>query len=194
MPGIARSKRAFTLIELLIVIAIIAILALIAVPNFLEAQTRAKVTRLKADFRTILTAMQAYAVDYGTYPDDELGRNRVADFGPFTLLTTPVAYLSSVPTNPFFDVIDTNKGKVAGSYAYWAPRAGNLTAGGTVGNGVFFHVTSVGPNQKSDLGGKQMQVPDVAERNAIFINRLYNPTNGTLSYGDMHFCNLGISE
>jgi prepilin-type N-terminal cleavage/methylation domain-containing protein len=38
-----RARRAFTLIELLIVIAIVAILSSVAVVSFLEAQTRAKV-------------------------------------------------------------------------------------------------------------------------------------------------------
>ncbi len=59
---------AFTLIELLIVVAIIAILAAIAVPNFLEAQTRAKVARVKADMRTIATAVETYHIDYDAYP------------------------------------------------------------------------------------------------------------------------------
>ena len=61
-------RKGFTLIELLIVIAIIAILAAIAVPNFLEAQTRAKVSRVKADQRSLATGLEAYYVDNNNYP------------------------------------------------------------------------------------------------------------------------------
>jgi len=62
-------KKGFTLIELLIVIAIIAILAAIAVPNFLEAQVRAKVARVRADQRSLATGLEAYYVDNNNYPD-----------------------------------------------------------------------------------------------------------------------------
>jgi prepilin-type N-terminal cleavage/methylation domain-containing protein len=62
-------KKAFTLIELLIVVAIIAILAAIAIPNFLEAQTRSKVARTKADMRSLKLSLEAYRVDNNTYPE-----------------------------------------------------------------------------------------------------------------------------
>ena len=55
--------RAFTLIELLIVVAIIAILAAIAVPNFLAAQTRGKLARMQADLSSLSLAIEAYRVD-----------------------------------------------------------------------------------------------------------------------------------
>ena len=84
--------RAFTLIELLIVVAIIAILALIAVPNFLEAQVRAKAARVKTDLRGIAVAVEAYAVDVGDYP-----RNWMWGYGTLPPdLTTPVSYLTSL--------------------------------------------------------------------------------------------------
>ncbi|MEQ8819926.1 MAG: prepilin-type N-terminal cleavage/methylation domain-containing protein [Sumerlaeia bacterium] len=90
-------SSAFTLIELLIVVAIIAILAAIAVPNFIEAQTRSKVSRVRSDMRTIATALESYRVDLNDYPTgfgltvDPADRWR---FGLW-LLSTPIAYLSS---------------------------------------------------------------------------------------------------
>ena len=47
------SQRAFTLIKLLIVGEIIAILAAIALPDFLEAQARSKISRSMTDMRSI---------------------------------------------------------------------------------------------------------------------------------------------
>jgi len=89
--------RAFTLIELLIVVAIIAILALIAVPNFLEAQVRAKVSRARTDMRSLVVAIEAYGVDWNAYPAS-LGWSPHRELGP---LTTPVSYITSLPRDPF---------------------------------------------------------------------------------------------
>jgi len=68
MPKPTIRRHAFTLLDRLIVVAIIAILAAIAVPNFLEAQTRAKVSRVQSDLRSVATALEAYRIDSNRYP------------------------------------------------------------------------------------------------------------------------------
>ncbi|MCB9767158.1 MAG: prepilin-type N-terminal cleavage/methylation domain-containing protein [Candidatus Omnitrophica bacterium] len=60
-----RLGRGFTLIELLIVIAIILILIAIALPNFLEAQERARVARAAGHLRTMETAVFSFITQYG---------------------------------------------------------------------------------------------------------------------------------
>jgi len=105
------SRRAFTLIELLIVVAIIAILAAIAVPNFLEAQTRAKVSRFMSDLRSGAVALEAYVVDHNKYPPaDAETLNEVLTTNPPSgapegyvprRITTPVAYIASLPLDIF---------------------------------------------------------------------------------------------
>ena len=110
MPPFVRLRAAFTLIELLIVVAIIAILAAIAVPNFLEAQTRAKVSRAKADMRTITTGLETYHIDHGQYPWSNLYSWALSfgatanNFKPtLERLTTPISYLTGGSTfrDPF---------------------------------------------------------------------------------------------
>jgi len=102
--------KGFTLIELLIVVAIIAILAAIAVPNFLEAQTRSKVSRVRSDLRTMATAVETYAVDWGKHPVDYVlepltapgyGNLTAESFFP-SRLSTPVAYVTNARPGDVF--------------------------------------------------------------------------------------------
>ena len=78
-----KSPGGFTLIELLIVIAIILILISIALPNFLEAQTRAKTAKSYSEMRSLASAVEAFRSERGVllvdFWDAEVpdGMNRV---------------------------------------------------------------------------------------------------------------------
>lgn len=150
-------RRGFTLIELLIVVAIIAILAAIAVPNFLEAQTRAKVSRVKADQRSIVTGIESYRVDHNKYPPGSDNPNnypqQIGDFlgtlktgfysfqtrtaagqavgRDFAGITTPIAYMTTIPTDVF-------AGQASSFLTYCYRPAGDMANG--------FVLTSAGPD------------------------------------------------
>src|SRR5262245_22376813 len=99
------TRSGFTLIELLMVVGIIAILALIALPNLLDAQTRAKVSRSKSDMRTIATALEGYCVDNNRYvPNYDSGIYQPrpnSEYETFGALTSPISYITQVPKDPF---------------------------------------------------------------------------------------------
>src|SRR5690554_4459120 len=123
-PGMTRVPKGFTLIELLIVIAIILILIAIALPNFLEAQIRAKVTKSMGETRTLGIAIESFRIDHNEMLVDfwdegdptaleRLRRwnfcspNNLDDFVRnqrciFANLTSPVSYVQSIPDDPFF--------------------------------------------------------------------------------------------
>ena len=62
------SRRAFTLVEVLVVVAIIAILAAMLLPAMLHIITRAKIARARTDMANLVNAIDQYQAQYGKYP------------------------------------------------------------------------------------------------------------------------------
>ncbi len=63
-----RQRRAFTLIELFVVIAIIAVLVALLMPAIQGAVTQAKKARANADVKSIVLAWKNYYNEYGRWP------------------------------------------------------------------------------------------------------------------------------
>lgn len=63
-----RSRRGFTLIELIVVISIIGVLSTLIINNLNDARARARDTKRKQELSSLKTALRLYYNDYQTYP------------------------------------------------------------------------------------------------------------------------------
>lgn len=177
--GRRRHQAAFTLIELLVVVAIIAILASIAVVNYLEAQTRSKVSAVRNDHRILATALTAYHVDNGQFPEDYAETAPNGGFGQGRL-TSPVAYISAIPLDVFGGYIDDTSGKRIVTYT--------LGTAPTIRPSRWM-LASSGPNQIDetspafDYPGYSPLIWENPASGYRYIR--YDPTNGTVSAGDI---------
>jgi len=66
-----RSKKGFTLIELVVVIAILGILAAIAIPRFVGTQDRANQRAHDTNVSILSSGAQLYLAEFGSPADDE---------------------------------------------------------------------------------------------------------------------------
>lgn len=82
-----RTSRAFTLVELLVVMAILALLLSIAVPRYMRSVEQSRETVLRANLALTRHMLDKFYEDNGKYPDalDDLVSNK---------------YLRSLPTDP----------------------------------------------------------------------------------------------
>ncbi|MCX7013139.1 MAG: type II secretion system major pseudopilin GspG [Candidatus Sumerlaeota bacterium] len=115
----ARSRSAFTLIEIMVVVAILGILASVLVLKLKGRTDDAKVSVAKSDIATLVTALESFQMDMGRYPTTEEGLTALLQ-APATDETDTSAgtwkgpYVSKMPTDPW-----------GGAYVYECPGTVN---------------------------------------------------------------------
>ncbi len=174
MESVTR-RRAFTLIELMVVVAIISILSAIGMVNLQQAHVRSKVTRTLNDMRTIAVAVESYRVDERAYPPAAVGHQVLAR--PLNRLTSPVAYLTSIPQDLFSPApLNFHDGIIMTGFNYKDRATTEIGLPGETYGPYWddipeakYFIHSAGPNMVWDV------VPYIT----------YDPTNGTISAGDI---------
>jgi type II secretory pathway pseudopilin PulG len=82
------TRSAFTLVELMIIVAILADIMVVALPAFIRSRDMAQNTRFVSDLRTCAGAFEMYAAENNKYP---------ASTGAYTIPTGMSVYLRGFP-------------------------------------------------------------------------------------------------
>ena len=116
------SLKAFTLIELLIVIVIVGVLATIFVSNYLGVRQRANDSQRKSNLRQIQAALELYRYDLGSYPTSLKNCPTAGTHTYFGDPTCTVTYMQKIPVDP-----QGTSYYNSGNYYYTAPGGTGYT-------------------------------------------------------------------
>lgn len=131
----ARRHRAFTLIEILIVVVILGILAGIVVPQFSSAADDSRDSALKQNLLRMRAQIELYRQDHnGIYPtlDGFIDQMTAASdaSGNTASVGTPGfnlgPYLQKMPRNPYTDTIPIGSGAVGSSAWFYDETTGHI--------------------------------------------------------------------
>jgi len=128
------SCRAFTLIEILVVVIILGILAAIVVPQFSNASDESKETALKQNLFRMRQQIEFYNQQHGSYPTltnfidqmtlaTDLSGNSAT---PGTAGHHLGPYLQRIPLNPYTDTVPIGDGVAGTSAWYYDQTTGHI--------------------------------------------------------------------
>jgi general secretion pathway protein G len=96
--------RAFTLIEVMVVVAILAVLAALIVPKVMSRPDEARVVAARQDIASLLQALKLYRLDNLRYPTTEQGLAALVTrptLPPVPPNWKPGGYLERLPRDPW---------------------------------------------------------------------------------------------
>ena len=125
-----RSKRGFTIIELLVVISVIAILVGVALPRFKGMQEEANKGKAKAELKTLQTAVESFYINQNP---QEYPESTSTLFGSYLTSASP-SIVASALYDPF--------SSAATEYLYWS--SSDIR---------YYVIFSVGPDGNADITG-----------------------------------------
>jgi general secretion pathway protein G len=97
-----KSQRAFTLIELLLVLVILVVLAAVVLPNLASKPKEAKIKAAKTQISTLETALSVYNTDVGDYPSTQQGLQALVEAPAGTKgWSGPYLTKTNVPNDPW---------------------------------------------------------------------------------------------